>query len=199
MISDSISIVKRPQNVLAILFCVPLILGIAGCSTDASTDASDATPQNTAPDGGLFPGASASDYSGDCGGQDIVGRYTMNYDYASITDSGNVNTGSKSEWHLHTQKGCFLWGLGLWSKPEENKEGCVNWILFWEENGAGPLVGMYKDVAGDRFLGYGEFDPKTSLGVVWDQFEDPKMEAVYMNKSDDENLYSSCDEALAKS
>lgn len=174
------------------------MLGVAGCSSENSGDtSSDATQGADQAEGGLFPGASSSDYSGDCGDQDIVGRYTMNYDYASITNPGNVKTGSKSEWHLHTQKGCFLWGLGLWSKPEENKEGCVNWILFWEDNGAGPIVGMYKDVAGDRFLGYGRFDPKTSLGVVWDQFEDPKMEAVFMNKSDDETLYSSCDEALA--
>lgn len=144
----------------------------------------------------LFPGAESPGYSGDCGGKDIVGRYTMNYDYASMTDPGQVSTGSKSEWHIHTQKGCFVWGLGLWSKPEEEKRGCVNWLFLWEKNGEGPLVGMYKDVAGDRFLGYGRFDPKTSLGVVWDQFGDPKMEAVFMNKSTDETLYTSCEEAL---
>ena len=172
------------------------MFGLAGCSSNSDSDATDEETPNVEQVGDLFPGASSSDYSGDCNGENIVGRYTLDYDFASISEPGKVFTGSKSEWHLHTQKGCFLWGLGLWSKPEEGKKGCVNWTLYWKDEGAGPIVGMFEDPVGDRFLGYGEIDPKTSLGVVWDQFEDPKMEAVFMNKNDDQTLYKSCDEAL---
>jgi len=173
----------KPWSIL--LFILAIVTGCAQHGADTQG-------------GDLFPGAVSSGYSGDCGGRNIVGRYTLDYDYASVSTPGKVFTGSKSEWHLHTQKGCFLWGLGMWSKPEAGIKGCVNWVLYWEDNGVGPLVGMMKDVAGDRFLGYGRIDPETSMGVVWDRFEDQKMEAVFMNKSDSETLHKSCADALAQ-
>ncbi len=187
------------KRALAVLFFTPLLLiVIAGCSSNDDSGTSSEASENDEQVAELFPGADSPGYSGDCGGRDIVGRYTLDYDFISVSTPGEVFTGSQSEWHLHTQKGCFLWGLGLWSKPEVGKEGCVNWVLHWEDNGSGPLVGMYKDLAGDRFLGYGKINPWTSTGVVWDQFGDPKMEAVIMNKNDSETLYTSCEDALAK-
>ena len=127
-----------------------------------------------------------------CDGVDFIGRHTVLYNYASISSPGIVNTGNVSEWHIHTQNGCFFWGLGLWSKPEENKKGCVNWVFIaHEEQGKHVIYGMVKDIEGDRFLGYGKFDLAKRNGIMFDRFMDPKLEDVKI-----EECKGNCDKVL---
>lgn len=160
-----------------------------------------ASCRSAGPNGGMGSKQiqSSNSFDAQCANIDFLGRHTIFYRYASISSPGVVNDENISEWHVHTKRGCFFWGLGVWYKPEENKRGCVNWVYFLRRNGnQDTLVGMFKDIENERFLGYGEFDLKSGKGLAWDRYKDQKLEDVSIRpcKDDCDKIYSSCKLAL---